>query len=302
MKLSNLKFWGAILLLASCAESSSPTESESARAPTVYAVNYPLQYFAQRIGGEEVLVVFPAPPDEDPAFWVPDADMVAAYQAADLILLNGAGYAKWTQQASLPPSKLVDTSAGFRDRYVTVEDAVTHAHGPGGEHAHGDTAFTTWLDPQLAIEQARAVRDAFAARWPDRQAGFTANFEALRADLQALDDDLASAWTDQPLIVSHPVYQYLARRYDLDVVSLHWEPDEVPDDAAWRDLQEILARHPARHMIWEGEPHAESVRRLDVLGVRSVVFAPCGNVPTAGNYLSTMRANLENLRALRSEP
>jgi ABC-type Zn uptake system ZnuABC Zn-binding protein ZnuA len=30
---------------------------------TVYVVNYPLQYFAERIGGEHVTVVFPAPAD-----------------------------------------------------------------------------------------------------------------------------------------------------------------------------------------------------------------------------------------------
>ena len=41
-------------------------------APTVYVVNYPLQYFTQRIAGNHVQVVFPAPPDEDPAFWKPD--------------------------------------------------------------------------------------------------------------------------------------------------------------------------------------------------------------------------------------
>ena len=33
---------------------------------TVYTVNYPLQYFAERIGGEYVEVIFPAPGDEDP--------------------------------------------------------------------------------------------------------------------------------------------------------------------------------------------------------------------------------------------
>ena len=35
----------------------------------VYTVNYPLYYFAERIGGEYIQVVLPAPPDVDPAFW-----------------------------------------------------------------------------------------------------------------------------------------------------------------------------------------------------------------------------------------
>ena len=35
----------------------------------IYVVNYPLQYFAQRIGGDNVDVFFPAPSGVDPAYW-----------------------------------------------------------------------------------------------------------------------------------------------------------------------------------------------------------------------------------------
>jgi ABC-type Zn uptake system ZnuABC Zn-binding protein ZnuA len=74
----------------------------------VYTVNYPLQYFAERIGGDRVDVRLPAPADVDPAYWSPGAETVAAYQGADLILLNGAGYAQWVQRASLPRAQRVD--------------------------------------------------------------------------------------------------------------------------------------------------------------------------------------------------
>ena len=43
---------------------------------TIYTVNYPLTYFAERIGGDEVEVVFPAPHGEDPAFWSPEAETI----------------------------------------------------------------------------------------------------------------------------------------------------------------------------------------------------------------------------------
>ena len=48
----------------------------------IYSVNYPLQYFAQRIAGEHAEVVCPAPAGTDPAFWNPDAETVAATDAA----------------------------------------------------------------------------------------------------------------------------------------------------------------------------------------------------------------------------
>ena len=151
----------------------------------VHAVSYPLAWLAERIGGEEVEVSFPAPPDVDPAFWSPDAATVAAYQRADIVFLNGAGYARWVQRAALPRSRLVDTGAAFEARWIPVDDAVTHGHGKKGEHTHGDFAPTFWLDPALAIEQARAIADALVRARPESQARIRARFEQLARELTA---------------------------------------------------------------------------------------------------------------------
>ncbi|MGI9342970.1 MAG: hypothetical protein ACR2QV_08965 [Gammaproteobacteria bacterium] len=71
-------------LLAGCAESGSdlqePAEDASDRVMRVYAVNYPLAYFAERIGSDAVDVRFPVPAGVDPAAWVPDPDTIAEYQ------------------------------------------------------------------------------------------------------------------------------------------------------------------------------------------------------------------------------
>ena len=262
---------------------------------TVYVVNEPLRYFAERIGGDHVDVVFPVPRDVDPAYWSPDGDAIAAFQQADLILLNGAGYARWVSRASLPESALVDTSAAFADRLIPLEDAVTHTHGPEGDHEHGGLAFTTWLDPTLAVEQARAVADAFERARPARAQAFGEGFDALAADLDALDRRLqavADRLGDEPLLFSHPVYQYLTRRYGLNALSLHWEPDRALD---LDELARVLDEHPARWMIWEGEPLAATVTALEALGVSSVVYAPCGRRPGAGDWLAVMQTNASAL-------
>jgi zinc transport system substrate-binding protein len=262
-------------------------------------VNYPLQYFAQRIGGERVEVVFPAPADEDPAYWQPDAPAMSGFQEADLILLNGASYDTWTDRVSLPRLRVVKTSQGFADQYIQIENQLVHRHGPEGEHAHGGTAFTTWLDPQLALQHAEAIHAAFSQRWPEHAADFAAGFESLRSDWQALDAELTALhanYKGEPLLASHPVYQYLARRCGWNLQSVHWEPDEMPEDQQWQQLQETLKTHPAQWMIWEAEPLPEIRERLAALGVNCAVFAPCGNVPESGDLLSVMRENLERLR------
>ena len=70
-----------------------------------------------------------------------------------------------------------------------------------------------------------------------------------------------------PLVASHPVYQYFARRYALNLKAVLWEPDVVPDDNAWAALKRLLKTHRAQWMIWEGKPIKESVKRLKQMGV-----------------------------------
>lgn len=268
----------------------------------VYAVNYPLAYFATRIGGSDVDVNYPVPVDEDPAYWNPTAEEISAFQSADIVLLNGAGYAGWTEKASLPRSKLVNTSAKQSDRFIEADESLVHAHGPEGEHEHGTLAFTTWLDPTMASVQARAIRDALTAQRPDSGPRFDAAFTELETELMELDAELmaaASALEGTPVIGSHPVYQYLASRYGIDLRSVHFEPDETPSDAGWRELREMQQERAAPLMLWEAEPMPSTQERLaQEFGISSIVFSPCANTPDVDDYMVVMRANAQRLSAI----
>jgi len=264
----------------------------------VFVVNYPLKYFTERIGGEHVKVTFPAPPGVDPAYWIPDIETIADYQKADLIVLNGASYAKWVEKVSLPRSRFVNTSRKFRDRYVNTEGSVTHTHGPGGYHSHGEIAFTTWLDFTLAVQQAEAIAVALGRKSPQHHEVFRENFRSLHRDLMALDSairNIVDRNPDIPLIASHPVYDYLSGAYGMNLKSVHWEPEEFPDDRQWIDLKNILKEHSSEWMLWEGTPDPAIVSALKSMGINSVVFDPCGNVPKQGDFLTVMQQNIRNL-------
>lgn len=283
---------------APAAATAAGTTAAQSTKPQVLVANYPLQYFAQRIAGDAVEVKFPAPKDEDPAFWQPDEGAISAFQKADLILMNGATYSKWADKVTLPESKVVDTAAAFANNFIKVTEAMTHSHGPGGEHSHSGTAFTTWIDFNQATLQAKAVRDALVKLGPAAKDTFEKNADALVDELEALDERMSALSrriVDQPLVASHPVYHYLARRYGLNLRSVLWEPDTVLDDKAMADLASALSGHRARTMIWEGEPTKENVEKLEQMSIKSVVFDPCGNVPATGDFMTVMQANLKAL-------
>ncbi len=278
-----------------------PRQTVAGEKLIVYTSNYPLTYFAERIGREHINVVFPAPPDVDPAFWMPDSDTIRAFQQADLIILNGAGYEKWLKMVSLPMLRTVDTSRAFKEKLIFTEAIVTHNHGPQGDHSHTGTAFTTWLDFSLAIQQAQAIYEALSRKDPGHKGDFERNLKSLKTDLTLLDEEMTSMTTTHPglpLVASHPIYQYMARRYNLNLKMVLWEPGTEPGKAEWNHLQKLVKSHPASWMIWEDDPLPESVKRLQRMNIESQVFSPCFSRPQQGNFLSVMKQNVKNMALL----
>jgi len=293
--------------LAACGETehaqsgNAETAFEAAARPLLVVSNYPLFFFASQIAGESEdvpQIVFPEI-EGDPAFWVPSADQIQLMQTANLVLLNGAGYESWLDWITLDRNRLLDTSAGFTDKLIELEDTLTHQHGPAGEHAHQGTAFTTWLDPRLAMKQAGAVAAALESLAPGQAVRLRNNLSALQSRLSDLDRELADTFAalgNQPILFSHPVYQYLQRRYGLNSVSLHWEPDTEPGTRAWIELQKILLEHLAAIMLWEAEPLSSTAARLSELGVQSIVFQTASNHLGQGDYFDVLTGNAKRLR------
>jgi zinc transport system substrate-binding protein len=290
-----------IFAVMGCLLALSSPSLRAAEPLTVYTVNYPLQYFTQRIAGDQVRVIFPAPADVDPAFWMPDRKTISEYQQADLVILNGAAYAGWVSKVSLPRLRQVDTSKAFKDGLIMVKDTVTHSHGPAGEHSHTGMAFTIWLDFFQAVQQAEAIAAALSRKQPEHKSEFEKNLAALRKDLMGLDLEIQQTIAKKPrqlLFASHPIYHYLARRYELHIEDMVWRPDDIPNDQQWQLLRLAQERFPADWMLWEQQPLPEIAQQLDSMGIGIAVFDPCANRPASGDFLSVMHNNIANLKQI----
>lgn len=297
------------ILCTGCRKDVTPGEVQT-KKPIVYTTFYPAKYFAERIGGDLIEVVCPVPPDKDAIFWMPDAATIQAYQAADLIILNGAGFAKWVQKVSLPESKVVDTSKPLKGDLITFEDVTVHSHGSTGEHAHEGLDGHTWVDPVNAKVQADEIMKALTRRFPEHEAPFKKGLTALAEDLNALDGKLKAyqaSYRNQPMLASHPAYNYIARRYGWNIKNLDLDPEEMPSREAFQTISKILEKHPAKHLIWETSPVEAIANRLrEELGIISIEFSPCELLPkedqVAGmDYLGVMSSNIENMRVIFNE-
>jgi zinc transport system substrate-binding protein len=297
---------GVAVILSACGKAPQQVQEKSNRVPEIYTVNYPLTFFAETLAGNGATIRFPAPAGVDPAHWQPSVDIVLAYQRADLILLNGADYARWVRQTSLPLQSLVDTGAAYSNDLIHQNAGPAHSHGQDGANSHGDLAFTTWLDLTLAQHQVAAIAVAMQSLMPADRDTIAKRAAHLHADLAAIDHALSRVTRQLdgvPILYSHPVYQYLERRYGLTGRAVHWEPDVMPEPDQWQLLADVVTDHPARLMLWEGEPLPEIRERLSGMGIRVVVYRAMGNRPAQGDFSSSMRANVDALaQALLPNP
>ena len=288
-----------LLIISSCGSSDKKDKSDeqSVNSKTLAVTNYPLYFFTQKIAGDEFDVLFQVPRDEDPAFFEPGAEIVSMYQSAEVIFINGAGYESWIDKVALSQRKIVNTTSKVSEKYIK-EKGMSHSHGPDGEHDHAETAFTTWLDQSIALDQAKLIYETLKKSYPENSQEFDNNFKELESEITELDnkmDNLFKPYQGKTLYASHPVYQYLGSRYGINITSEHWEPGQKVEQDMVKTFIESLSENDIKIMLWEGEPHPETGLLLEEAGVKAVLFNPCGNKPQEGDYLSVMNQNIENL-------
>jgi zinc transport system substrate-binding protein len=280
------------------------TASKAEETPVIYTTFYPTTYFAQRIGGDRVKVVCPCPTDADPATWMPDDKTIEAYQRADLIVINGATFEKWVAKATLPDSRIVDTSKPLKESLIELKRGVTHTHGPTGKHTHHGIDGHTWVDPGNAKIQGAEIKKALVKSFPEHKDAFEQGYAALAKDLDALDARLKAVSErigDQQLLCNHPAYNYLARHYGWRLEVFYLEPEGATDAEELEKVGAFVKDQPARYLLWESEPTEEIARKMSgAFGLESIVFSPCETLDDvrlkAGeDFLTVMNANVDRL-------
>lgn len=306
-KRTTIAFVALVVGLTGCErapEASTNQTTQTDGPPRVYVTFHPTEYWTQRIAGDLVEVVNPLPADADPATWQPGDDVLRRYQAARLIIVNGAEFEDWLVTATLPEARVINTAAGFSEQFLTIEAAHTHSHGDAGEHTHEGVDGHTWLDPQNAITQAAAIRDALVAAFPDDATTLEANYAALKADLENLHQRLervSERIGDTQLIANHPAWNYLAARYDWNLETFYLEPDDETDPDEIAKLAAFLADHPAEILLWESQPAPAIEQRFrERFDLEPLVYAPGEALDPAqraagDNFLTIMNANVDRL-------
>ncbi|WP_139978394.1 metal ABC transporter substrate-binding protein [Nocardioides litoris] len=326
--------------VSGCAAFSDDTASEgsggSGDGLTVATAFYPLAYVTQRIGGEDVAVENLTQPGQEPHDLELTVGETAEISAADLVVYlrdfqpavdeaveqNAAG-------ATLDAGEVVGLEP-FADEDHADEHADQHADEHGDEHVgeepadepvaatpseeeghhegdghdhEGDLDPHFWLDPDRMADLGDAVADQLSEIDPERAATYAENADALRADLDDLDDALTdglSSCERETIVVSHDAFGYLSK-YGVEVAPVAGlTPDAEPTVSVLADLQALIREDGITTVFSERLASPAFTESLaEDTGITTAVLDPIEGLTdeTSGeDYLSLMRENLEALQ------
>lgn len=204
------------LLLSACG-TAAPSEAREITPPVdVVATIGQLADVTENVGGERVTVQLLLPAATDPHTYVPVESDLEALQGAELIVYNGLNL-----EAQLAP---VIEQLG-EDQGIAVlspgqqlpEDLILTE--PGTENAPDPHL---WGDVSRWILVAEQITEQLIALDPEGEETYRANFEAYRADLEALHAWAQEAFSSIPeeqqrLVTAHDAFEYLSQAYDMEV-------------------------------------------------------------------------------------
>jgi len=273
---------------------------------SVVAAFYPLQFVAEKVGGDAVSVTNLAKPGAEPHDLELNADQVAQIVDAKVVV-----YLKGFQPAV---DEAVEQQGG--DRAFDVSTAVPLLNAAGDGHSHegeepgaeereeatGHKDPHVWLDPTRLATIGESVAQRLGQADPDHAADYSARAATLRADLDTLDKEYAAGLKTcqrREIVTSHSAFGYLADRYDLEQIGITGlTPEDEPSPKRLAEVAAEAREHKATTIFFETlvSPKVADTIASEV-GAKTAVLDPIEGLQpdSSDDYFSVMRKNLATL-------
>ncbi len=269
----------------------------------VVATFYPIAFFAQQIGGEEVIVNQLIPENTEVHTWQPSFDDILAIEEAEVIIYNGAYLDYWFKNDILPVINasnkvIVKTTTGVK----LIETGTEHAD----EHEELYDPHT-WISPFIAKQQAQNIYEALIQKDPDHEPYYSERWQNLKTQFEELDNRYLTELSTkhkEDIFVAHAAFGYLADRYGFKqhgVIGI--SADEQPSALVYANLVEMMIKYETYVVYVDPVYTAESVQTLkNDLETRTdqkvqilKLYFMLGAIDNL-DYFEQQEKNLENLK------
>ncbi|WP_342505802.1 zinc ABC transporter substrate-binding protein [Sporosarcina sp. FSL K6-2383] len=313
-----------ILLLAACSNKDTDKEQSANdnEKLSVYTTVYPLQYFTERIGGEQVDVKSIYPPGADEHTFDPTQKDMIALADSDLFFYIGLGLEGFVENAEKTMKnehvKMIATAEDISEAMLEEghdhedgsHDEEGHDHEDEGHdeegHNHGPLDPHVWISPKLSVELATSIKNSLIEEAPEMAAEFEKNFEQLHTELVKLDDkfkEMASSAPSKTFFVSHAAFGYIAKPYGLEQVAIAGlNSQSEPSQKQLATLVEQAKEQNVRYILFEqniSSKPTEVIRKeigAEALTLHNLGVLTDDDVKHNEDYFSLMLRNIETLR------
>ncbi len=282
------RFTSTILtvFLLSCTAAPTPSAGD---ALTVVTTIYPLQYLAERVGGDHVNVTNLTGGGVEPHEYELTPSDRTLLQHADVVLWNGGEVDSW----------MTGVVAELEQTGVQVVEVL-----PVVKPLPADPHF--WHDPRRMMMAGDTIANVLRAGDAAHDADYSANTDALANDLQALDaelEQLTQGCALHDVVTAHDAYAYLAERAGFTLHAIAGiSPDEEPTPRHMQELQNMIRDTGVETVFFETltSPALAEALAKDT-GVQTGVLNPLEGLTQEDldahhDYLTIMRSNFAALR------
>lgn len=276
-----------ISLMTGCTKSKSAPNDISSDRLKVYTTFYPLYDFTMKIASENADVKNMIPTGVEPHDFEPSPKQVAKLEGADVFIYLSETMEPWAEKMK----------NSLEEKGVLVVKA--------GENLEKNKDPHIWLDPILAQEISKNIKDALEKVDNENKAIYGENFSILKNQFQKLHKkylDTLSNVKHREIITSHDAFGYMAERYGLIQIPIKGIlPQEEPSPWRMAELSKLCREKNIKYIFLEtlASPKLSETLAREV-GAETLVLNPiAGLTPDdekrGEDYFSLMEKNLENL-------
>ncbi len=298
------------LFLSGCSNSQSSQPNKKDDKIDIFTTVYPLQYFAQEIGGTYVNAETVYPPGTDEHSFDPSQKDIIKMSEADLFLYIGYNLEGFVTKAKPiledEGVKTIAIGESVALDEVTEDTHTEEKHTADDGHNHGDVDPHLWLDPIYASQMAAVIKDELAKKMPEQSDYFEAQYNKLNERLQTLDGKLADTIQNgktNEIIVSHGAYGYWEKRYGLKQISVTGLTGA--DEPSQKDLANIVntaKQHNLHYVVFEQNVSSKLTEIIQneigakALTLHNLSVLTDADLKAGANYESLMNQNIKTLQ------
>ncbi|MFE2289941.1 metal ABC transporter substrate-binding protein [Streptomyces sp. NPDC059452] len=316
---------GAVVLgltaLSACSTSDAADGGNGDKLK-VTASFYPMQFLAERIGGEHVAVTSLTKPGVEPHDLELTPRQIGSISESDYVLylkgiqpavddaIKQSGVKNTVDAATLTTLENHGAEVSGHDHEEDEhghEDEAHEEHSEGDGHNHGEEGGADphiWLDPVKYAEVAKGVGKSLEKADPDHAADYKKNTEDLVAELDKLNTAYESGLKNtatKTFITTHSAFGYLAERYGLTQQGIAGiDPEAEPSPARIQEIHTIAKKEKATTVFFETLASDKTAKTLAKdTGLRTDVLDPLEGITgksKGADYIEVMESNLTALQ------